>query len=126
MQVTSSVNNLIIGKLYVDHNGTMRIRNTQSNLTARLKFHEAGMFNSKDSHLVTPLPHATFPQCCSQERVLSWASPALSLNAPTCHPLWTRLLTDMIMILTLRLSVPHAAEVAGTGRSGPGQDKLWC
>ena len=54
VQVTSSVNNLIIGKLYVDHSGIMRIRNTQSNLTARLKFHDAGMFNAKDAHLVLP------------------------------------------------------------------------
>ena len=61
MQVTSSVNNLIIGKLYVDHSGIMRIRNTQSNLTARLKFHDAGMFNSKDAHLVLPRQDAHRP-----------------------------------------------------------------
>ena len=50
-QVTSSINNLIIGKIYIDHGGIMRIRN-QSGLVAKLKFHETGML-TREAHLVS-------------------------------------------------------------------------
>ena len=82
MQVTSSVNNLIIGKLYVDHSGIMRIRNTQSNLTARLKFHDAGMFNSKDAHLVLPWPADRSGQASTSQQQSSRDSTVLRLKGP--------------------------------------------
>ncbi|KAK9809121.1 hypothetical protein WJX72_009685 [[Myrmecia] bisecta] len=42
-KVTTSINNLIIGKLYIDHGGLMRVRNLATGLSARIKFKEAGM-----------------------------------------------------------------------------------
>ena len=52
-QVTSSINNLIIGKIYIDHGGIMRIR-SNCGLVAKLKFHETGML-TREAHLVGPL-----------------------------------------------------------------------
>ena len=52
-QVTSSINNLIIGKLYVEHTGIMRINNTQSSMVAKVKFKESGRLSSKDAHQVS-------------------------------------------------------------------------
>lgn len=49
-QVTSSINNLIIGKIYIDHGGIMRIRSNLG-LVAKLKFHETGML-TREAHLV--------------------------------------------------------------------------
>lgn len=50
-KVSSSINNLIIGKIYIDHGGVMRIRNNSSGLVAKLKFHETGML-TRDVHQV--------------------------------------------------------------------------
>ncbi len=47
-QVTTSINNLILGKLYVDHYGTMRIQGNQE-LSCRLKF--------KEQSIVDRTPH---------------------------------------------------------------------
>ena len=51
-QVTSSINNLIIGKIYIDHGGMMRIRGS-SGLVAKIKFHETGML-TREAHQVGP------------------------------------------------------------------------
>lgn len=48
-KVTTSINNLILGKIYVDHGGIMRIRNLSSNgLTARIRFKETRMLFDND------------------------------------------------------------------------------
>ncbi|KAK9801882.1 hypothetical protein WJX73_007191 [Symbiochloris irregularis] len=49
-KVNSSINNLIIGKIYIDHGGIMRIKNN-SGLVCKLKFHETGML-TREAHLV--------------------------------------------------------------------------
>lgn len=51
-QVTSSINNLIMGKIYIEHTGIMKISNVQSTMVARLKFKESGRLSSKDTHQV--------------------------------------------------------------------------
>lgn len=47
-KVTTSINNLILGKIYVDHGGVMRVRCLSGaggcGLAARLRFKESGMF----------------------------------------------------------------------------------
>lgn len=50
VQVSSSINNLIIGKIYIDHGGIMRIRSS-AGLVAKLRFHETGML-TREAHLV--------------------------------------------------------------------------
>jgi oxysterol-binding protein 1 len=52
-KVTTSINNLILGKIYVDHGGIMRIRNLSPNgLTARVRFKETSMLFDKDPRQV--------------------------------------------------------------------------
>ena len=51
-KVTSTVGNLIIGKLYIDHSGVMRIRNLNTGLTACLTFKEQGLLD-RTAHQVS-------------------------------------------------------------------------
>ncbi|CAL8470152.1 g9694 [Coccomyxa elongata] len=51
-KVVSSINNLIIGKIYVDHGGTMRIHSSHSNLVCKLKFKEQGVLRMREAHEV--------------------------------------------------------------------------
>jgi hypothetical protein len=52
-KVTTSINNLILGKIYVDHGGIMRIRNLSPNgLTARVRFKETSVLFDKDPRQV--------------------------------------------------------------------------
>ena len=53
-QVVTSINNLIIGRIYVDHGGVMRIRNTQSGLTLKLRFREHSFLRSHNEHEARP------------------------------------------------------------------------
>lgn len=50
-KVTTSINNLILGKIYIDHGGIMRVRGLSSGLTMRIRFKETGIFD-KDPHQV--------------------------------------------------------------------------
>lgn len=50
--MTSSINNLIMGKLYIEHTGIMKITNVQSSMVAKIKFKESGRLSSKDAHQV--------------------------------------------------------------------------
>ncbi|KAK9846057.1 hypothetical protein WJX84_008575 [Apatococcus fuscideae] len=50
-KITTSINNLILGRLYVDHGGIMRIKSTEAGLVAKVRFKEAGMM-SKDVHQI--------------------------------------------------------------------------
>ena len=43
VQVVSSINNLIIGKIYVDHGGVMRITSSPPAWSASSKFREQGI-----------------------------------------------------------------------------------
>ena len=52
-KVTSTVYNLIIGKLYVDHGGIMRVRNMSTGLVARMKFKEQGLIRDRNPHQVS-------------------------------------------------------------------------
>ncbi len=52
LQVTSAINNLIMGKIYIEHTGIMRITNLQSTMVAKIKFKESGRLSSKDAHQV--------------------------------------------------------------------------
>lgn len=54
-QVVSSINNLIIGKIYVDHGGTMRIHSSASGLVCKLKFREQGIMRHREAHEVCTL-----------------------------------------------------------------------
>lgn len=52
-KVTSTINNLIIGKIYLEHSGTMR---TQSNLHKKemsFKFKDSGSMFGGSKHLVS-------------------------------------------------------------------------
>jgi hypothetical protein len=51
MQVTTSIYNLIIGKLYADHYGTMRIQGNRD-LSAKLKFKEQSILD-RNPHQVS-------------------------------------------------------------------------
>ena len=51
-QVTTTIGNLILGKIYVDHGGVMRVRNVTADLTARISFKEQGLLRGKDLHQV--------------------------------------------------------------------------
>lgn len=51
-KVTTSINNLILGKIYVDHGGIMRVRNATTGLTAKLRFKETGMIFDRDPRQV--------------------------------------------------------------------------
>ena len=54
LQVTSSINNIIVGKLYIDHGGVMRIQNKRTDLAAKIKFKETGLLGgSKNAHQVS-------------------------------------------------------------------------
>lgn len=46
----SSINNLIIGKIYVDHGGTMRIVSSASGLACKLRFREQGVLRMHEAH----------------------------------------------------------------------------
>ena len=59
-KVTSTVYNLIIGKLYVDHGGIMRVRNMTSGLVARMNFKERGLIRDRNPHQAC-YPHV--PRC---------------------------------------------------------------
>ncbi len=52
-QVVSSINNLIIGKIYVDHGGTMRIHSSANGLVCKLKFREQGVLRMREAHEVS-------------------------------------------------------------------------
>ena len=51
-KVTTTINNLILGKIYVDHHGIMRIRCHGSNMCARVRFKEAGLLFDKNPRQV--------------------------------------------------------------------------
>lgn len=50
----TSINNLIIGRIYVDHGGVMRVRNAQSGLTLKLRFREHSFLRSHNEHEARP------------------------------------------------------------------------
>lgn len=54
--MVSSINNLIIGKIYVDHGGTMRIHSSASGLVCKLKFREQGVLRMREAHEVSSHP----------------------------------------------------------------------
>ncbi|KAK9834197.1 hypothetical protein WJX81_007601 [Elliptochloris bilobata] len=51
-KVVTSINNLIIGRIYVDHGGVMRIRNAATGLTCKLRFREHSFLRSHNEHEV--------------------------------------------------------------------------
>lgn len=51
-KVTTSINNLILGKIYIDHGGIMRVRCVSTGMTAKLRFKEAGLIFDKDPRQV--------------------------------------------------------------------------
>ena len=55
MQVVSSINNLNIGKIYVDHGGVMRITSSATGMVCKLKFREQGILSRHEAHEVCAL-----------------------------------------------------------------------
>ena len=51
-KVTTSINNLILGKIYVDHGGVMKIRNTAYNTVAKIRFKETSMLFDRNPRYV--------------------------------------------------------------------------
>ena len=51
------INNIIVGKLNIDHGGVMHVRNVTHGQVAKMKFKQPGMlqFRSGDLHVVSPL-----------------------------------------------------------------------
>ena len=55
MQVTTSINNIIVGKLNIDHGGIMAVRNTTHGLAAKMKFKQPGLLQFRgEAHVVSP------------------------------------------------------------------------
>ena len=52
LQVVSSIHNLIIGKIYVDHGGVMRITSSATGMACKLKFKEQGLLSRHEAHEV--------------------------------------------------------------------------
>ncbi|KAL4420270.1 hypothetical protein ABPG77_005610 [Micractinium sp. CCAP 211/92] len=51
-KVTTSINNLILGKIYIDHGGIMKVRCVNTGMAAKLRFKEAGLIFDKDPRQV--------------------------------------------------------------------------
>jgi len=51
-KVTTTINNLILGKIYVDHGGIMKIRCHGINMSARIRFKETGMLFDRNPRQV--------------------------------------------------------------------------
>ncbi|CAD7703019.1 unnamed protein product [Ostreobium quekettii] len=51
-KVTTSINNLIIGKLYIDHYGVMRVHNKNTGMLAKIKFIETSRFFDSNPHQI--------------------------------------------------------------------------
>lgn len=52
-KVTTTIGNLILGKIYIDHGGIMKVRNVTTNMTAKMNFKESGsLLRSKEQHVV--------------------------------------------------------------------------
>ncbi len=63
LQVVSSIHNLIIGKIYVDHGGVMRITSSATGMVCKLKFKEQGLLSRHEAHEVRRVftsPQTTF------------------------------------------------------------------
>lgn len=56
--MVTSINNLIIGRIYVDHGGVMRIRNA-SGLVCKLRFREHSFLRAHNEHEARRLAHIT-------------------------------------------------------------------
>lgn len=54
--MVSSINNLIIGKIYVDHGGVMRISSSSTGMVCKLKFREQGLLSRHEAHEVGARP----------------------------------------------------------------------
>jgi len=60
MQVTTSINNIIVGKLNIDHGGIMAVRNPTHGLAAKMKFKQPGLLQFRgEAHVVNPPPPPT-------------------------------------------------------------------
>jgi hypothetical protein len=54
MQVTTSINNIIVGKLNIDHGGIMAVRNPTHGLAAKMKFKQPGLLQFRgEAHVVS-------------------------------------------------------------------------
>ena len=62
-KVTTSINNLILGKIYIDHGGIMKVRNVGTGLTAKLRFKETGMIFDKDPRQVRGMGEGAWGSC---------------------------------------------------------------
>ena len=56
--MVTSINNLIIGRIYVDHGGVMRIRNA-SGLVCKLRFREHSFLRAHNEHEARRLARIT-------------------------------------------------------------------
>ena len=106
-KVVSSIHNLIIGKLYIDHYGTMRIKSSRAGLKCKLKF--------KESNILERNPH----------QVLGHISNANS-GAKLCHLVgkWD---TSLAMVDARGRKAPSARELsrAAAGAINLGGRTLW-
>ena len=110
-QVVSSINNLIIGKLYVDHGGTMRVASSASGLVCRLKFREQGVLRMREAHEVL-LPARTRRPACT---LIIWPCLHAHLRSQTlCHALPTSLPYKVLHAGMCRLSGSQAGLLLGT------------
>lgn len=52
--MTTSINNIIVGKLNIDHGGVMHVRNPAHGLVAKMKFKQPGLLQFRgESHVVS-------------------------------------------------------------------------
>jgi hypothetical protein len=55
-KVTTSIRNLILGKIYVEHSGTMKVQSEQMPIEVRIKFRDSGIISSS-SHEISGRLH---------------------------------------------------------------------
>ena len=86
-KVTSTVYNLIIGKLYVDHGGIMRVRNMGTGLVARMQFKEQKLIANRNPHQARDACTAWQP-CHGRQRPMVAVCRPIQLQRPRLQQRW--------------------------------------
>jgi len=89
MQVTTSINNIIVGKLNIDHGGIMAVRNPTHGLAAKMKFKQPGLlqFRGGPCGEPPPPPHTHTPSL-SVGKLLPFISASPDLAKRVCICGW--------------------------------------
>jgi hypothetical protein len=124
-KVTTSIRNLILGKIYVEHSGTMKVQSEQMSLEFRIKFKDSGIISSSMHEISGRLhengrdlhTHKCVPACCVPVGVCTDA-PVVFQTSPTriwneqMQPTWictpcSSVFAGDVQIKTCRLHHEH-------------------